>query len=432
MKKFLTTCLALAVFALTGFVGIGSVSADSDEVKLNDGVAQSLATAVTSAKTTGGTIVLQKDVTLGSVVDIEADAGKTITIDLNGFNITNSSTDRVFNVKSGVVKIVNNGDATKGKIVNENTSSTAGVIFVKGSDDEVESQTDLTIGKNVTVEGINPVIVGLLSGSKQVNYGTKVTIEGTLNNTKSQSVAGAALTIHGTIKNTTYAPIIDIKDGAVLTSGLSDGTGIYQAGYSVITAGKATISGSTGIITKSGALTLNGTKVTGTLEEAFEGEAAGSGFASTGAAIQIESNNPPYAGLIDLNINGGEYTSTSNSAILEYKDEDDEESTAINTIAINAGTFISAEGQDDIKGVVKTSFIKGGSFSSDVTKYVAEGYKLQNGKVIDPNAVTSTTVTGKGDTTKNPKTGDNAMLYFVLAILGVGVVGVSAKKVFTK
>ena len=125
----------------------------------------------------------------------------------------------------------------------------------------------------------------------------------------------------------------------------------------------------------------------------------GNGFNGTGAAIQVEQNSA-YAGKVDISINGGNYTSKNSNVILAYTNNQPEDLQQFENLAINGGTFTAAKDQPAINfiqpkdtettGTVDDKAIvtiNGGSFSSDITDYVAEGSTLK--PVEDENGNTS-------------------------------------------
>ncbi len=330
-----------------------------------------LESAIDAAEASGGAIKLLKAVDLDS--EAEINTANTITIDLNGFTIEGKS-DRTFKIIKGNVTFTGTGT-----ILNKTNTSTRGNIYVFGATTDTPSNTTVTIDSNVTVEGINPIVVS--TTDNQNSYGLKLDIKGKLLNNIASSAANAALTIHGNVKNTTNAPIINIDDNAKLESTINnhDSAAIYQAGYAITTIGKANISGDTGIIAKAGKLNLNNPTVKGT-GEAANPTPSGNGFNGTGAAIQIESNKD-YAGAIELVITDGNYTSAKNYTILEYVDNtDDSPATKINKIEIKDGEFEAPTGKDtvELSDEFNTTyanhdkFITGGKFSSDISNFVDE------------------------------------------------------------
>ena len=330
--------------------------------------------------------------------------GKNITLDLNGKTLT-SSQNITLMVKDSTVNIIN------GTIDNTNA---------KGVTLNIDTSTvDLKANVNALYTSINfPNVSGKNKSNLTIESGAVVS-----------ATNNVGLTVNGQIKDSTDIPEINIKDGATVKC--ENDFAIYQAGNSKITIGKANIEGASGIGTKAGSLVLNGTtvKATGALQEASP---RGNGITSTGAAIQMESNNG-YNGNIDIEINGGTYTSKSNVVFLEYPKEGVDETSAVNRLHITGGTFQAAEGKevfnvsDPFDELLKTEkSIEGGTFLSgdtpaDISLYIKEGLKQdENGKVINPTV--ADVADNPKEESKNPDTSD-INLYVLLGILGVSALG---------
>ena len=283
------------------------------------------------------TIVLKKDLTLADAVDIDLGApATTLTLDLGQKTITGTGT-RTFNIKQGNVTIKN------GKIYNGNSQSDAGNIYIYGNTSNSGAYTTVTIENTAVIQGIDPIVVSS-SGGK--NYGTVLTIKGSLINDQAQEgIDSAALTVQGRNQNSDLK--INIDSSATLRSTVPGGAGIFQSGVSTTTV-KGTVEGKTGIVVKTGELDIEtGAKVTATAttSEVEEPEARTSGFKGTGAAIQIESRQSS-SGNTTVKANGGTITSTSNSAIIEYGAEE----TKLETFELaEEVTINSAEGKDNLQ-----------------------------------------------------------------------------------
>ncbi len=323
--------------------------------------------AVNAVKDNGGTITLLKSTTIDTYLKV--DATQNVTLNLNGHDLTGSG-DLTIMVFKGNLNITGTG-----KVINNNTSSQFGTIGIYGNDADTTDFSKITIGENVTVEGINPVVVMLnQNGTTQlVNYGSTVDIYGKLINNVLTTTAPAALSIHGNIKNANHAPVINIHEGAELKSTVEGGAGIYQAGNSKVTVNNAIVEGKTGIVTKAGTLDLEGATVRATGPKAAATPSS-NGFNGTGAAIQIESNNGFY-GNVDIKINKGTYESANNSVILEYVNATDP--TKVSAIEVTDGEFTAPDDIDviNVSQSFKTQefskkFIKGGEFSSDVEDFI--------------------------------------------------------------
>ena len=368
MKKSKFLGIFLSVFAF-----IPNAFAIGEEAKIGDALYATFEEAVVAVDSEDDIIVLQEDVDLASTWIINS--GKSYTVDLNGHTISRNT--NIINIDGGSLVLTGTG------VVKENTPDNAGIKLL-GSDDITDTDYSyLKIGKNVTVEAWAPVFISIkkVGGVYQTHaYGVKVDIEGTLKAHHDLSDAeGSAIYINGTIQDLVNYPVINVADGAVLDAA---GAGIYQAGYSSVTVGKATINGvGAGIAVKAGKLELNGTKVKAT-GASNDPDSYNDGVNCVGAAIQIESSLG-YAGNMNIKINGGTYESVNNSAIVEYLAEassthEASTETEVESIEITAGDFVAPEGKDVIKASENfkeenTEFISGGTFSSDVEEFLQEG-----------------------------------------------------------
>ena len=332
------------------------------------------------------------EIVLGA--DIEVDQALTInrnlTIDLGGFTLSSATTNiRLLDIKKGTVNLTGTGTIL--------ATGTGGVpVRVYGSDDPAATNyTVVTVGKDVTlkttVDDVYGIFISFVTGVPHA-YGVVINIDGTID-------AANGPYINGTIKDTEgNVPIINISDEATITANGSNGGAIYAAGYAKWNIGAATLTGKSGLVIKSGDINLTNTTVIADGVEA-DPDPYGNGFNGTGAAIQVEQNSA-YAGKVDISINGGTYTSENSNAVLAYTDNKPEDLQQFESLTINGGTFTAAEDQPvinfiqpkdtettgtvDDKAIVT---INGGSFSSDITDYVAEGSTLK--PVEDGNGNTS-------------------------------------------
>ncbi len=447
----------LILFILFTLMFIHKVNADNNEATVNEGT-YSFMNAIEQVKTNGGTIILQKSITLTAVLDISVN--KPITIDLNGQEIT-SSQDITFIARKGEVKITG-----EGAIKNLKQNSRYGTIYVKGSNNQDDADyTHLIIDKNVKVEGPNPLVIDSYDASNYHCYGAVVDIYGQLTNNLSGYASPTVISVDSKLKDTHNAPVINIHDGASIKNDITTGgVGILLSGYANIKADKATIEAHTGIYATAGTINLKGTTIsaTGTVDYKEENQSKfGKGTGATGAAIQVESKNTT-AGSIDININGGNYTSKNNSAIVEYLYETDK--TSVQKINISKGRFVSA----DSKNVINVSedfkqenknFISGGNFlsgtmKSDVSEYIKAGYiedekgniiktssfkpsnkDLENNKEESANDKVNSNEnnyiiapeTEKENNIENPATGEKIYSYLIALIISIIGMGISLK-----
>lgn len=319
-------------------------------------------------------IVLDANIEVDQALVIE----RNLVLNLGGFTLSSATTNiRLLDIKQGTVNLTGAGTIL--------TTGTGGVpVRVYGSSDPTAvNYTVVTVGKGVTlkttVDDVYGIFISFVTGAPHA-YGVVINIDGTID-------AANGPYINGTIKDTEgNVPVININDGAIITA--NSGGAIYAAGYAKWNIGAATLTGDSGLVIKSGDVNLTNTTVIADGVEA-DPDPYGDGFNGTGAAIQVEQNSA-YAGKVDISINGGRYTSENSNAILAYTNNQPEDLQQFENLAINGGTFTAAEGQPvinfiqpkdteatgsvDDKAIVN---IQGGSFSSDVSDYVAGGSEIK-------------------------------------------------------
>lgn len=344
-KKLLFAMATIAVFAL--FVpNVMAAEVSSD-----------LAGAV-SAAADGDTLTLTADLEVTSVITID----KELTLDLAGFDVL---------FKNHSYLLVEDGNLT---VTGEGTMAEEvpyyAPIIVKGSTNEADTDYSVVnVGENVTLEGWSGVFVK--QSSSNTAYGVNVTINGTIDAKTDGSSTGIGVYINGSIQHINNAPIITLGETADITS---DGPGIYAAGYAVWNINGATITGvETGLGIKAGKFNITDATVVATGEDKTPTDGYGNGINPSGAAIQIESNKG-YAGNIELNIEGGTFTSEKGIAIYEYLDDKSSTpatETAVSSIVLSGGEFTSAEGKpvmalspEFIDEHTETEFIEGGVYKS--------------------------------------------------------------------
>lgn len=345
-KKMLFVMATIVAFAL--FVpSVMAADVDTD-----------LAAAVSAAED-GDTLKLTDDIEVPAVVTID----KELTLDLNGFDIT---------LLNNSYLLVEGGNLTvtgEGSIV-EDTPYYA-PILVKGSTDETASNYSVvTIGEDVYLEGWSGVFVR--QNSTNTAYGVNITVNGTIESLEDEDGGtGHGIYVNGSIQHTTNAPVITLGEAAVINS---TGTGVYAAGYAVWNINGATISGvECGLGIKSGEFNITDATITATGEDKTPTAGYGNGINASGAAIQIESNTG-YAGNIELNIEGGVFTSENGIAVYEYLDDESNTpatETSVSSIVISGGEFTSAEGKpvmalspEFVDEHTETEFIEGGVYKS--------------------------------------------------------------------
>lgn len=235
--------------------------------------------------------------------------GCLILDNIGSVNIDNAE---IASNSASVVKVENGELNVTGKSIIQ-SSTKNGAIELYGSVEDVANYSNLTIGKDVTVNA--PDGWGVTIFSKEYNntsnsnykedqkkaFGVNVNINGAIN-------AKQGITINGYVNQVTgNVPVININDGAVIKGNIGeDGGGkcLYPAGYGIWNVGKATLIANNPIHAKAGIINLNGTTITATRDFYSPITYYGNGGEPTGNAIAIESN-PGYAGNIAININNG-------------------------------------------------------------------------------------------------------------------------------
>lgn len=327
---------------------------------------QTLEAAVAATNDTTDKIVLLDNIELNKTLVISD--GKSISIDLNGYEICGTNT--VIKVENASLDLVG-----EGKII-ETDNAGYGALVLYGSDDpEAEDYTTVCVGKDVELSGWSGISIKQTTPNKNA-YGVVVDVYGTLKgHVDGNGLVGSGMFINGQIKNTEgNYPVINIYSGANLSSEI--GSGIYAAGYAEWNVEGATISGpSAAIGIKSGILNISGTaSILCDGENTTPTEGWSNGINSSGAAIQIESNSD-YAGNIEITISGdSKITSENGYSIYEYL-ADNINSTKVKSIKIEGGYFtgIISLSENLDKNSTARPVISGGHFTSNPTAFLATG-----------------------------------------------------------
>ncbi len=307
----------------------------------------------------------------GSNVTSTAQEDGSYLVELTG------DADEDFTVRSTDTVVL---DLKGHKFTNYSTPNATIVIENGGSLTIKDSEGEGTISQKEGTNGVETI----------VNKGTLVIESGTITNvTKTDNLAiirnesNGSLTMTGG-KVTGANECIQNLGTATLSGGTVEGTGNF---YSVRNEGTMTISGETAITG-----TSTNTSVVGNIKGASsstEPELTISGGSISGTTAALVNHNGTTV------IEDGNLESTGTAAV----------SIDGGSITIENGKFTSPEGTEVLNvGEDAVLLVKGGTYSSDVTEYLAEGLEQnENGEVIDPNANTNDTEESKKDDT--PKTG---------------------------
>lgn len=286
----------------------------------------SLEEAVTSA-TDDDTITLTNNVDLTSTLEIS----KNMTLDLNGHNVSASGV-RAIQVMENELVITGSGNIEVTEMSNEDSS----VIRVGQN---ANKAAKLTIDQNVTVTTIKGYGISIFNGASgnSATEEVELVIKGTVSSTNRPAISGV-----GNIHNGTTNIIID----TTATVSTTEENAIYFPCAGTLTI-NGHVEGKGGIEMKSGSASVIGeTAVIKATEETTATSVNNNGCSTSGYAVAVVEN-AGYKGQPKIEIKGGTIT----GPIAIVKDNDVEE------------------------GKEGSISITGGTFSSDPSGYVANGYK---------------------------------------------------------
>lgn len=315
---------------------------------------------------TSGTVKLLSNIYIPSATTVIT--GKTVTINLNGFNI--NAVNKVLTVDGGKLELTGSGSVIE-------TTPDYAPIYVKGSTNQSNTEYSVvTVGKDVTLIGWAGVFI-TQNGTQAC--GVVINFNGTIINNKfdtsSVPLKGHGIYINGTIQDKANYPIININNGAKITSTV--GEGIYAAGYAKWNITGAAITGSSsGIGLKAGIFNIKDSTITGTGNYVADVTNYGNGIHESGAGLQIETNSG-YAGGIEIELTNSTIKSDKGYSIYEYGSST---TTNIEKIAINSGKFVSYLTFESVfklsDGFDIAKFVTTGTYSADPSAYVADGSKV--------------------------------------------------------
>lgn len=339
----------------------GSVIA-TDPVASIDGQGFATLAEAMEAAGSGDTVVLLKDIT--DCPRIELDDGTSYTLNLNGFDIIFAQ-NAYFHITTAGLNITGSGTIREG-------SPYYGPIFIETPADAVPGNdyVSVTIGQGVTVEGWAPVFIDYNSSATVKNaYGVTVNVYGTLNSVlDSTGAAGHGIYVNGTIAATDDFPVINVHDGSIITS---HGNGAYIAGYAELNVNGGSITGETGIEIRAGNLNIDGGTITATGTE-FDSAPNGNGSTTDGVAVVVSQHTTDLP--ISVDISGGRM---SGLYALYQATTDEGNIPEIIEVEITGGEFVTTDSTGEFSAVWAedcTGFIRGGSFSSDVSEYCVDGF----------------------------------------------------------
>lgn len=401
------TAVDYQVPGIETFFTITKTDKDGNEIEYGY---PTLSDAVSDAEN-GDTIVMMQDCTLISHVIISKD----VAIDLGGHTLTIDTSSRFGIIVEKTVSI------TGGTVIDESnrgSSAAEGRFSILASG----STADLTLSdvhiQTYEPEGDTPgsVIVQIQSGGS-VTVGLGAVVEGVASENSDGGNGITAIAVIG--PNSGGTSSLEVLDGATISAstyaiagnGDSDGTTITIDGGTIssdivaifhpqegdISISGGSITGSVGLqYTGAGQVEISGGTITSTDVERtspFKSPGERDGSILDGAALSIVSRGGEYqsgSDTIEVVITGGSLISLNNSAIADYRiqqqsdgswavGEDSGLSTSyLGSLSISADAIVIGGTKKPALWVDELSAgkysITGGTFSSDVSEYCADGY----------------------------------------------------------
>ena len=284
-----------------------------------------------AAVANGGEIKLTADVTVDAYVTIN----KATTLDLGGKTLTSKAGGfdvyADFTLKNGTVN-----------------TATWGVWVQSGAKFTLETDAVVNADQNTTLNNAPALIV--------VGEGTTLDIYG------KATAKGDNFAVSGNGSNGMGGVILNVYEGAEITS--PEGIALYFPNTATLNISGGTVTGTSGAYIKSGSATISGGSIIANGAQA-DYEYYGNGANSTGDALIIDKCNYP-GGNPTVSITGGTFTSANAKAV---------------------GSYVGNGAAEPV-----TAFVSGGTFSTDVKEYLAEG------KILQKNGDTYTAVTNSGIT----------------------------------
>lgn len=332
------------------------------------------------------TIYLTKDLAIAE--DITINKGQNITLNLNGKNITFDTKRFVISAlsdgKGGSLTVEGSGKIYKAPTAEKaNNKDTRAVFKIDGDTNASKTENvpcKLTIGKDVEIEGPCAIWV---PANMNVCFDVDIDIYGTVKGYEAILVNGN--TQDSTSSNEKDPVEINIHDGARIL-GTTDQDTIYLPGYTKTTIGKAEITAYTdrsALVIGRGELTINGATIScGTTFKKITGEQGGMDSLSC-SAIYVNQNTIDSP--IKVTIKDGTFSGYFPFYYDQGRNSNSQKNKVI--LSIEGGTFkniVTVENEGNTSASVKTfetsgytKFIKGGTFSTDPTNYLVDGYKAE-------------------------------------------------------
>lgn len=363
----------------------GQVKVDVAVAKIGNQNYKTLPEAVAAAAD-GAIVTVVKNISLDSRIVIS----KKVTVDLNGKTVTrdmsNVSADFTRN-EGNLFTIQSAGDLTL-----KDSTGNGILTAIAPADNHYSTDTlVLNYGKFTLESGTIKVPEKVYYAVGCYGKDSVTTINGGVIDAQWGSVSdgGIALGSNGSKSDATYGFTLNINGGEI--KGGEQTLYLPGAGKTTITGGKLTGS-ARGIEIRAGELTITGGEISANVARNTDAAANnGASGSYTGALVAVKPASVSasgYVGDIVLNISGGTFTNASGdvlTAVHETATAQDAPAQNV-TVSVSDGQFTGAF---NVGNTVNTTAndklsITGGTFSSDPTAYVAEGYiaRENNGKYV--------------------------------------------------
>ena len=429
-RKFLSVVLCvcmmltMAPFAFAEGESIGAQ--ESVVAKIGDQEYSTLQAAINAA-TTGQTIQLVADTTDATSNSYIIQDGKELNLDLNGKHLTLPEIiSEYFIIKNGKLTITDTSTEGNGEIIatkcdnlidiqGSNTSfnfekgiivlngywsyenikygNTAVLIRLDTESTDATGTPSVNFGKDAKIvianksgdDTIYPgwaIMVNGIAREKAAHYGATVDVYG--------QIINGGLYVNGTVVATqNTVPVFNVYDGAKI-----DGQ-IYAAGYAKWNISGGDIKADTGMEIRAGELNMTGGSLVGTATPTSV-KPNGNGGTSDGVGLAIAQHTTRLP--ISVNISSG--TISGFTGLLESNPQNGSSADIekIN-VSISGGNFTASNGGTNAAFSEDNRLtITGGTFSSDVTNYVAENYTcIQNNDKYTVKALNEVAVAKIGD-----------------------------------
>ena len=310
---------------------------------------------------------------------------------------------------NGVITLTDDVVLAAGKEINKEGTTQVTKIDLGGHKLSRAGGFVLDIYGDVTITNGTIEMTGAQSGSAiWINNGAKVTIDnsvkvsatGSVNNKTSFAIAfdsscdDAALTFNGAIAGENGVTIngnITKTTNKISVNGTIDvaGHALYLAGNGTTNISNgACVKGDAGIEIRAGVLNINGGTVESTGTYSVP-SANGNGTTASGAALIVAEHTTNQG--ITVNVNSGNIKAASAGKAIAVSDP---QNTNGNDVKLNVagGNVVGGIQVEESIETAKPVAVTGGTFSTDVKEYLAEG------KILQKNGDTYTAVTNSGIT----------------------------------